>query len=270
MGGFDLIVTPDEDDEDAALVYVDGAIGGRPYRFLLDTGSARTCVQNDDYTSSFPSIGTKKTSGLFAAETHDELIMVPRIELGPIARINFPVARIASLDGRTHNLFGMDLLKDVACHVLFDEHRVIVDPPSEPPVRSMQTLFLDRTNHPYVEVRFRDAVARAVWDTGAGITVVDLHFIRDHPAFFREAGQSRGTDSTGASMQTPMFVMTGATLGNHAFPPHTVAGVDLSRVKATIETPMDVILGFSTLSRANWWFDFPRRRWTVTKLLARR
>jgi hypothetical protein len=270
VSGFDLIITPDQDDEDAALMFADGTIGERPYRFLLDTGSARTCVQNDDYTSSFPIIGMKKTSGVFAAETHDELIMVPRIEVGPIAKTNFPVARIASLDDRPRNLIGMDLLKDVACHVLFDEHRVVVDPQGEPTTGSMQPLFLDRTSHPYLDVRFRGTMARAVWDTGAGITVVDLNFIREHPAFFRDAGQSHGTDSTGARMETPMFVMSGATLGNHAFPPHTVAGVDLSRVNATIETPMDVILGFSTLSRANWWFDFPRRRWAVTKLFDRR
>jgi hypothetical protein len=27
---------------------------------------------------------------------------------------------------------------------------------------------------------------------------------------------------------------------------------------------MDAILGYRTISRANWWLDFPGRRWTTT------
>lgn len=46
-----------------------------------------------------------------------------------------------------------------------------------------------------------------------------------------------------------------------------MAGVDLSGVNATLEAPMDLVLGSSTLARANWWLDFPDRRWKVTALL---
>jgi hypothetical protein len=37
-----LIIEPDLDDPDCAEVLVDGTVAGRPYRFLLDTGAART------------------------------------------------------------------------------------------------------------------------------------------------------------------------------------------------------------------------------------
>jgi hypothetical protein len=53
MSGFDLIIKPDEEDVEAAEVLVDGTIGGYEYRFLLDTGAARTSVTFDDYTSTF-------------------------------------------------------------------------------------------------------------------------------------------------------------------------------------------------------------------------
>ncbi len=267
MNGFDLTVVPDEEDEDAALVFVDGTVGDRPYRFLLDTGAARTCLEYDDYTATFASLESKTSSGVFAAESRGEIITIPRIELGPITKSDFPVARIAAISPVIRNLIGMDMLTDVACHLRFAESRVIVDPPVEPEVEAMQTLFLDQTHHPYVEVRFGDAAAQAVWDTGAGITVAELNLIRKQPSFFRVSGQSRGTDSTGTTLETPMFEMSAATIGGKTFPAHTVAGVDLSGVNATIERPMDLILGFSTLSKANWWFDFPRRRWAVTEML---
>ena len=30
---------------------------------------------------------------------------------------------------------------------------------------------------------------------------------------------------------------------------------------------MDLILGYNTLSQANWLFDFPRRQWAITQRL---
>lgn len=38
-----LIVTPDADDPEFATVTVAGTVAGRPCRFVLDTGAARTC-----------------------------------------------------------------------------------------------------------------------------------------------------------------------------------------------------------------------------------
>jgi hypothetical protein len=38
-------------------------------------------------------------------------------------------------------------------------------------------------------------------------------------------------------------------------------------VNATIEVPMDLILGYSTLNKAHWLFDFPGQRWAVLKRL---
>ena len=68
--------------------------------------------------------------------------------------------------------------------------------------------------------------ANTVWDTGAGITIADQTFIERHPALFQPIGQSTGKDSTGASVETPMFIMAAVTIAAHQFPPHKVAGVD--------------------------------------------
>jgi hypothetical protein len=38
-------------------------------------------------------------------------------------------------------------------------------------------------------------------------------------------------------------------------------------MNASIEIPMDLILGYSTLRKANWVFDFPRKQWAISKSL---
>jgi hypothetical protein len=51
MNYFNLIIKQDSDDQEAAEILVDGAIDGKQYRFLLDTGAARTKVKYDNFTS---------------------------------------------------------------------------------------------------------------------------------------------------------------------------------------------------------------------------
>jgi gag-polyprotein putative aspartyl protease len=265
MKEFKLVIKPDADDPEAADIFVDGSIGGKPYRFLLDTGAAKTSLAYDDYTATFDRVDQDRSSGVFAAAT-DDLVVVPALEIGPISGQNVTVARKSANNPDVRTLIGMDLLKNIRCHFCFDESRVLVDGEIAPDSQ-LQTLFLDRRFHPYVDVHFGASKASAVWDTGAGITIVDMTFVSKHPALFQEVGQSSGTDSTGATMQTPMFIMAESVIGGQTFPPHKVAGVDLSQVNATLELPMDLILGYSTLSKAHWLFDFPDHQWAVLKRL---
>ena len=265
MGGFALVIQPDEEEPEAAEVLVDGSVGGRHYRFLLDTGAAKSAILSDDYTATFAAIGQHTSSGVFAGGSEDEVI-APTIEVGPIVRRDFPVTRLAENIPQRRNLIGMDLLKGYRCHFLFDENRVEIDG-DDLPGASFYDLALDSRFHPYVPLRFGAVTASTVWDTGAGITVADRGFVARHPALFQPAGQSQGTDATGATVATPIFTMLGATLSDLELPPLRVAGVDLSGVNATIETPMDLILGYNLLRWANWLMDFQRGRWAITKRL---
>lgn len=258
-----LIIEPDADEPGTASVYVDGSIDGRAYRFLLDTGAAQSSIQADDYTSMLASVGTHHSSGVFAASSSDQIV-VPRIAIGPMTQENFTLTREAS--SSTANLVGMDLLRAYRLHFLFDDNRVLVDEDGD--AYGFEPLLTDAKYHPYVQVGFGSAGANAVWDTGASLTVVDMRFIDSQPAFFAAAGHSTGTDATGAQVETPMFIMSSAVIGGRIFPPHRVAGVDLSQVNAMLEIPMDMIVGYGTFSRANWLFDFPRKRWAITRWLA--
>ncbi len=265
MGELKLIVKPDEEEGEGAELFVDGLIGGNAFRFLLDTGASRTCILRDDYTAAFPITDQSHSSGVFATHSED-LIIVPSIEVGSISRQNFTVAR-SEANPHVRNLIGMDLLKDFCCHFRFDENRVILDPDTAALDLDLQPLLLDQKSHPYVDVHFGRQAAKAVWDTGASITIADMTFIQQHPEFFQPVGQSTGTDSTGTQVETPMFLTPETIIGSDTFAPVRVAGVDLSPVNAMLEVPMDMILGYTTLSQANWLFDFPRKQWAISKRL---
>lgn len=266
MAGFQITPMPDPDDPGAAEVLVSAQVGDRTYTFLLDTGAGRSSVQFDEYTATFPVAGQHASSGVFARH-QEELISVPHLALGPIARQDFSMVRMAANAPTRRNLMGMDFLHTHSFHFSFSQNWVEVDPEMEAG-QAPHDLLLGKKHHPYVEVRFGGQAARAVWDTGAGITVVDQGLVERLPDHFQADGVSVGTDSTGASMETPMYRMSGAVIGGLAFSPHRVAAVDLSPLKASTDTPMELILGYTTLSQADWLFDFPRRRWGITGMNA--
>lgn len=263
MSVLNLIRMPDPDEPDGALLFVDGALDSRPYRFLADTGAARSHVLYDDYTASFASADQSSSSGIFERNT-DDVISVPALDLdsGAITRQNFALVRFAASSPFPYNLIGMDIFRDFCCHFRFDENRIDLNPPDQD--HAFQPLQMDQAYHPYLDVQFGPNIVKAVWDTGASITVVDLAVIDSNRAFFEPVGSATGTDSTGTQMETPMFVMSGARIGGRSFASQRVAGVDLSQVNTGLEIPMALILGYNTLRQTNWLFDFPGKRWAFT------
>ena len=76
---------------------------------------------------------------------------------------------------------------------------------------------------------------------------------------------SVGTDGNGEQAETPLLLMAEAVIGQRMFNRHKAVAVDLSPVNSTLEYPMDLILGYPTMRQADWLFDFPAKRWMLTK-----
>jgi predicted aspartyl protease len=264
-----LIVIPDPDEPEAAEIYVDGAINERPYRFLLDTGAAATSVAADEYLADLETVGQQRSSGVFSAISND-LIQVSTLAIGSITRQNLIIGRLNAMDRGRGTLLGMDVLRHHRLHFRFNEAIVSVDDPVPTEHFSLQPIKFDSKFHAYIDVSFdgndvQGVVASVVWDTGASLTVVNLDFAHQHPHCFAPDGSSTGTDASGTSVQTPMFIMSSARINGVMFPPHRVAAVDLGDVNRMIEKPMDMIMGYSTYRHADWLFDFPNAEWALTR-----
>lgn len=263
-----LILVKDVDDPASANWYVDGLVGEHSYRFVLDTGAGTTKMVADDYLSKFSVIGSKHSAGSFSKVKYDTIV-VPNIQVGPLSKRNFKISRAPKSQNDVRNVLGMNFFIENAFHFLFEKGEVqLVDDSEIPCQLELSDLFLGENFHPYVDLTWEDNVrAKGVWDTGAGMTVFDINFVRRHPQLFTSAGSSMGTDSTGTQTETLMYEMKGFTLAGKKFPPTRIAAVDLSVPNSTIKTPMDFILGYPVLHRANWFFDFKRRKWAISKML---
>ncbi|MEO6472575.1 MAG: retropepsin-like aspartic protease [Aeromicrobium sp.] len=256
-----MIVTPDRDDPECANVMVDATIAGRPYRFVLDTGSPRTHIVADEFTATLARCGTHASSGVFSSSSNP-FVTLPDLTIGTAPQGKVEAVSVDPSQSDVRNLLGMDVLKRHCWHFRFDTQTLTIETARS--LDGMRTLIMDAVFHPYVELSWHNAIAQCVWDSGADITVVDRAFWLKHPGMFHEVGSSLGIDANGVQFEVLTFAMAEVEIGGQLFAPHKVAVVDLSQANAELDLPMDLVLGYTTLNQANWLFDFPAKRWCVT------
>lgn len=257
-----LLVEPDPDEPEFASVFVDVSVTGRPYRLLLDTGAARSQLPSDGFTASLPVARTDSAGSAFGADTTQDIVVIPDLDLAGLVARDLEVSRSRSGPG----LLGIDVLGRYRCWFRFAAGVLELDPDAGVGVGAdgQHDLVVGRRGQPYVELTWAGAAGIACWDTGASVTVVDEGFWRGHPELFEQTGVSEGTDSGGGHASTPLLRMTGPCIGQRQFAAQPAAAVDLTPVNQTVHPPMDLILGYPAISQADWFFDFPSRRWSVT------
>src|SRR3954470_20800006 len=195
-----LRVEPDAEFEECALLCVDGTVSGTPHRFVLDSGSPSTQIADTDALIPASEIGADTAEGLFGSAPVERVVLsdltVPGLTAGPRT-----VARLRTGGAASRSLLGLDVL---------GEHALLLDGPAATLNTTVAgalaaDLPLERgeRGHRYVPVTLPGGrVVRALWDTGADITVVDRELVTSHPGLFTALGSASGTDSMGATAVT--------------------------------------------------------------------
>lgn len=258
-----LILEPDPDDPSGASVCVEGTIDGRPTQFVVDTGAAFTQLAAGAGTAAAGSWGDRTVGGVLGT-TSVATAAIGEIRVGPLRVSGLTVGLAPADHPHPRDLLGMDVLAR-ACWIFDFTHGSLGVAIDDVPVDAAW-LPLRRwsATQPSVEVDFGGARAWAVWDSGASTTVLHDAFVRSNPDLFAATGSATGTDSAGHQELTPLVTVAPCRIAGIGFPPTTAAVVDLGALKAAADRPVDLVLGYPVIRHADWTFDFPRGRWTVT------
>lgn len=261
-----LRTVPDPDDPDCAQILVEAVVCGVVTPFVLDTGGRRSALAPSPLVDRLPQLGTETSGGVFGSVS-SELVRVPELRLGPIALAHAELTVAERHDDHNalglgrRNLLGMDVLRVRPWELRFSEGTLWVDPPPGEALR--YPLVSNAAGHIYLDARFDEVTGTCVWDTGAGITVVDAGFARAHPELLTMFGMGTGTDSNLTTLETPLAMLAGCRIGEVAFSPSKVAIVDLGPANASTDLGFDLILGYPIIRQADWYVDVPGREWSV-------
>ncbi len=263
----ELLIEPDPDEPTCATVMVDATLTGVGYRFVVDTGAGSTTLVADERTRSLPPSGYQTSAGLFGTVI-DARVTVPDFRLGELPARGVEVLLTDQHLEGARNLLGMDVLGDHRCCFRFLDRPPTLQlstAATTSPFAGDEALMIGTHGQPFVSVAWPDGTsARALWDSGAGITVVDAAFHERYPQLFEAVGDTVGTDSTGTQMSTPTCHVAAARTGGITIAQHIAAVFDLTPTNTADGPRTDLVLGYPALSQANWVLDFPTRRWSAS------
>jgi predicted aspartyl protease len=253
-----LEIEPDSDTPGCATIRVKGVAGSRKLSFVLDSGARQTQIVDGAATVSNRKIDPRESRTVFTASP-SETGELAELSVAGVRRTGMPVS-IAPQRSRTENLLGVDFLDGHAWRLsLTSEMLASVYPGADD-----LGWIMERGQHGHfcVQVRWDAISANAVWDTGAGITVVDQGFAAEHPDLFVINGRSTASD--GISVQeTDIASMRGPSIELLKFRDSPAAIVDLRALNAGDDLPVDLILGYPLISQADWIIDLRLNRWSA-------
>lgn len=258
----------DDETEETGIVYTDAYLNDEKVTFVFDTGCRRSSLCSSKFSEKLERIDEEESSGAFGKSTYD-LVKVDKFILESLEKkdLIFAKAREKKID---KNLLGMDILSEYSIFFSINEKKVIFDPDTLTKEK-LEPIFPESGvlgRQPYIDIKCENIKVRALWDTGAGITIADISFIKQNPELFELSGETEGTDSTGTKMTTPTYQIKSLHIAGNTFKPHTIAAVDMSHVNSKSgRSPIHIVLGFNAIKQANWYFDFKNNLWGISKFI---
>jgi Aspartyl protease len=262
-----LPVVPDPASPRARQVFLDAVADDVPVRMLLDTGTYRSSVPYRDALADRSQREAADLNGLerhvdqpgggvfTGVGHHDEtLVQLETFRCGALTARGLTVS--LQLPGWPHPpMLGMDVLGRHACHFRFTEGVLELDGPA--PTDAFLPLPTPSNKTPAVNVQWGETTIDAVWDTGAGITLVDRAWAQAHPEIVTISHEfDTGTDVYGNTGRNPRGRLAPCRIGNVTFPEQDCGVPDLAGLNITM------FLGLPLISQTDWYMDFPHRRWS--------
>lgn len=253
---------PDPEDERCLEAWAEVVVDEVPLRLLVGTGTPRSALPHVEPFATRPKRMTPGGRGAFGGPADEEtLVEADALRVGELVAPKLEV-QLQPEGWRHPGLLGMDVLGSHRCDFHFDAPRIDLDH-NDVPATAWYPLTTASHSTPTVPVTWHRTSVNAVWDTGAGATLVDRSWAGRHPdivAVHSETG--RGVDVTGAEAGHHWGTLAACRIGEAAFTEQTCAVVDLSGLNGSLATPMDVVIGLPLIAQASWCMDYPHRRWT--------
>lgn len=255
-----LSLVPEDDDPQSIQVFANGAIGDEPTRFLIDTGATTCVVPATAATNGLAAAIASAGRGASGTVADGDVVVLPEIRVGDLVAVDVEADRLASAP--PHPLLGMNVLGAYACRFRFAAGRIEFDaaqPHSVEPRRPKD----DDDVLPFVDLAVGGYELSACWDTGASRTVVARSWAEGHPDLVEIDGSSTGHDSAGVVIEAATGTFATCAISGVEFGPSPCVVIDLDALNRHLASPLEIIIGVPLMRAADWWFDFPNRRWLV-------
>jgi hypothetical protein len=254
-------------------VYVDQSLGagsfytscvfdGNSRSCLLDTGSALTSITNDLFSSSYPIIGQRSESSAAGKPFIFDFIQVRNLSVADSTIVNDRVG--LGPVGSDDDTIGIDSFRGKT--IVLDPEAKSIDTSTNPISRNSRVFPF--TFAPEGQVVMPISISGeselAVWDTGAGLTTVDLTYAQNHPETFDYFGDITLPDGLGNNMILKRYHMLNSIkVGDSEFSGLDVFACDFGPIKPIVGDNVRMLIAYNLLIQAKWYVDMQLREWKI-------
>jgi hypothetical protein len=229
---------------------------------FVDTGSAMTLLAGPEALSTNTNRETFHFQGASGIPHEAEIIKIHSATVDGVEFRDVKLGRIEAQDG-VKSALGLDLLGRQPFSVSFRRGPSLHLAPLKPR-KVLSTLKVGAHRLFCIPVAIGETDTFAMWDTGAGMTVVDEAFITAHPAKFKRTDDFQtATDGAGNSLPVKSYRMKKMKVGGRTFRNLRVVSTDLSVLRGSGNPPVDAVIGFNLIRKCDWYFNSGEKVWSV-------
>jgi|GEM_PF-3925477 len=247
----------------AGEILLDCAFDGAPRSCVLDTGAGdKILVHDDSMFGRYKPIGNGSNQDDLGARGEVDVIRVGHLTIGGADFGPIDVKRRKQAEsGPGAALVGPQAVARRGFALLFkDSSTMVVDGPA-PAGPDYPLNASDRDRHLLIKAEIEGDSMSALFDTGAGITEIDRDYVALHPRDFSLVGTMRFAGRPDAEI----YELRSLSLGGRRFNGVDVIAADFSFFKRKLkDDDLRLMLGYNVVTRADWYFDLTRRRWSVS------
>jgi hypothetical protein len=228
----------------------------------VDTGLNFTTIPLLENTSSLKSI--KKITHTSASGSAIDCDLIDVSELffsGQSVAKNLRWVR-CTLEAWAKPILGLDVLAQKYLYLNYSRQSLSFERPTD--LIADKNFARGPNDHIILNVGFKGgALSKAMFDTGASITAVSQKFYEANPHLFTVVGELATKDTHGKMIGNQLAILNWIDVGSRRFAAEYVTIMDFGSLQDFLGDDVDFVLGFSVISRANWFFDFENDLWTV-------
>ena len=251
------------------MVFLPCGADGNSTWCYLDSGKLSSVTYSKEF-SSYPSLGRQDMVGLNGGMKTADIIQVKNFEfagnhVGPkkIQRITLEPGKALGFFSMVEMQLGNDVLLEAPFEINF-KARLFHLNPAKFPERDLQSLAVSNFGQTLLTATVENQSLLAIWDTGCAFTVVDRKFVDANPGLFSPIPKNlNNLDFSGKVGQVARYKMKNIQVGSLRLEDHIVVATSLEYVNEGASQPVVLLLGYNAITRANWYFDVPKKVWAV-------
>ena len=251
--GFDLIPHKDLSTGDLQILTARMQLNDRPFECLVDTGARHTMVQSK-FVKDLPVIGTTLGGGISNPNQLTELVNA-NLKLGDWEIINATIRSTPRIPFEC--LIGNDFLMDK--NFTIDIKKLTIQTTESESHENDLKLNIyksDRGGHFGFNTIIANDSIEIIFDTGAGSTVIDLQFVKEHSEHFLLISEANVLDGNSTTLKSGLYKVDQLQFGDIVLKNVEIYALDLTGLKTKLPSVVGII-GMNIIKDFKWSFNMP-------------